>query len=268
MSTVERQSRPASGQSGNDRLEALVPGGRELIAGIVSKYEAGSEAAEELNGAIVRHAVQNGGTIKGEGARETWLIRQAVRICEQHVVRQVLAGANERFEILIREYQSRIFATARKYARRESEIEDIVQEVFIRAYQKLSTYRAEAPFEHWLMRLAVRVCYDFLRSHQKNRESSFTDITDDNCSFLERYVSDPHPDAERHAAIRTLIYRILEQLSPRSRQVIVMQELEGKSIKEISSLTGCSISLVKVRAFRARKEMRKIIEKMDKSRYL
>ena len=187
---------------------------------------------------------------------------------EKALIKRVTEGDTESFETLIAQYQPRIFATARKYARRESEIEDIVQEVFIKAYQKLHTFRAEAPFEHWLMRLAVRTCYDFLRSHQKNRESHFSEISDEESTFLDRYVSDPNPTRDDAAAARTLIHKVLEQLSPPARMVITLQEIEGKSVKEIAALTGWSVSLVKVRAFRARKEMRKLLDKIDQSRYL
>ncbi len=187
---------------------------------------------------------------------------------ESQIIQQVKDGQTDRFEILIEKYQPKVFATARKYARRESEIEDIVQEIFIKAFQKLHTYRAEAPFEHWLMRLAVRTCYDFLRAHQKNRESNFSEITDDDVSFLDRYISDPYPTADCADAAKTLVHQILRQLSAPARMVITLQEIEGKSIKEIAALTGWSVSLVKVRAFRARKEMRKLLEKIDKSQYL
>ena len=187
---------------------------------------------------------------------------------ESQLIQRINDGETACFETLIEKYQPRIFATARKYARRESEIEDIVQEVFIKAFQKLHTFRAEAPFEHWLMRLAVRTCYDFLRSHQKNRESHFSEITDEDSSFLDRYVSDPSPSVDDAAAAKALIHKILVQLSPPARMVITMQEIEGKSVKEIAALTGWSVSLVKVRAFRARKEMRKLLEKIDQSQYL
>lgn len=187
---------------------------------------------------------------------------------EVALIQKVKNGDTEAFETLISAYQPRVFATARKYARRESEIEDIVQEIFIKAFQKMHTFRGEAPFEHWLMKMAVRTCYDFLRSHQKNRESHFSEITDEESSFLERYVSDTGSDADDENAARALVHRIMEQLSPPARMVITLQEIEGKSVKEIAALTGWSQSLVKVRAFRARKEMRKLLEKIDQSQYL
>ncbi|HOW68447.1 MAG TPA: sigma-70 family RNA polymerase sigma factor [Verrucomicrobiota bacterium] len=88
------------------------------------------------------------------------------------LIAAVLAGRPECFEPLIVRYQSRVFRLVRRYARRETDVEDLAQEVFIRAYHKLKTFRGTAPFEHWLMRLAVRVCYDYLRNHQRRRETS------------------------------------------------------------------------------------------------
>src|SRR5258707_248675 len=107
-----------------------------------------------------------------------------MELTDAEIIALVLRGDTARFELLVTKYQPRIFATARRYARRESEVEDIVQEVFIKAFQKLGSYRAEAPFEHWLMRLAVRTCYDFLRAHQRNREHAFSEITDQETDWL------------------------------------------------------------------------------------
>ena len=187
---------------------------------------------------------------------------------EGEIIRQVVEGDAELFEVLIQRYQPKIFATARKYARRESEVEDITQEIFIKAFQNLGKYRAEAPFQHWLMRIAVRTCYDFLRRHQRNREANFSEITEEDTDFLDRYVSDSLSDDLHADAVRTLIHDILERLPAPLRMVITLQSIEGKSVQEIADLTGWSIANVKVRAHRARKEMRKMFDKIDKSRYL
>src|SRR5690349_12222215 len=97
---------------------------------------------------------------------------------DAELIASVLGGKIEHFEPLVAKYSPRVFATARRYARRESEVEDIVQEVWTKAYQKLSSFRGDAPFEHWLMRLAVHTCYDFLRGHQRNRETTFSEISE------------------------------------------------------------------------------------------
>ena len=187
---------------------------------------------------------------------------------DHELIAATLQGDAASFEPLVAKYQPRIFATARRYARRESEVEDIVQEIFLKAFQKLGSFRGEAPFEHWLMRLAVRTCYDFLRGHQRSRESSFTDISEQETEWLEgKAALDPGRE-DQVAAARALVEKILSQLSPASRMVITLLEIEERSVKEIAELTGWSVPLVKVRAFRARAEMKKQLEKIARDKYL
>jgi RNA polymerase sigma-70 factor, ECF subfamily len=187
---------------------------------------------------------------------------------ETELIAAVLRGDAASFEPLVRKYSPRVFATARRYARRESEIEDIAQEVWLKAFQKLGGFRGEAPFEHWLMRLAVRTCYDFLRSHQRNRETTFSELSQPESDWLERFVRQPETAGENADAARLLIQRVLEHLSPPARLIITLLEIEEHSVKEISKLTGWSVPLVKVRAFRARAEMRKILGRIAKEKYL
>src|SRR5262250_2727590 len=149
---------------------------------------------------------------------------------EAELIAAVLEGDAASFEPLVQKYSPRIFATARRYARRESEVEDIVQEIWLKAFQKLKSFRAEAPFEHWLMRLAVRTCYDFLRGHWRNRESSFSELHEEESDYLERFVGEPGCDLEHASAAKALIERILEQLSPAARMVITLLEIEERSV--------------------------------------
>ena len=187
---------------------------------------------------------------------------------EAELIAAVLKGDAASFEPLIQKYSPRVFSTARRYARRESEIEDIVQEVWLKAFHKLKSFRGEAPFEHWLMRLAVRTCYDFLRAHQRNRESSFSELSEPEEDWLERFMVDPSSAVEDAAAAKLLVDRVLEKLSPPARLIITLLEIEDRSVKEIAGITGWSVPLVKVRAFRARAEMRKIISRMASHKYL
>jgi RNA polymerase sigma-70 factor, ECF subfamily len=186
---------------------------------------------------------------------------------DAELVARALTGDASGFEALIVRYQPRIFGTVRRYARRESEVEDIVQEIFLKAYQKLSSFRGDAPFEHWLMRLAVRTCYDFLRQHQRNREHNVTDLGDEESDFLERKAG-PARETDRAEGARQLVEAVLSQLSPAARMVITLLEIEERSVKEIAKLTGWSETLVKVRAFRARAEMKKVLARIDAGKYL
>jgi RNA polymerase sigma-70 factor (ECF subfamily) len=187
---------------------------------------------------------------------------------DDELIAAVLEGDTASFEPLVTKYSPRLFATARRYARRESEVEDVVQEVWCKAFQKLSTFRGDAPFEHWLMRLAIRTCYDFLRAHQRNRESSFSELTDSEEDWLDRFMLEPGAASEDSAAARQLIERVLEMLPPPARLIITLLEIEDRSVREISELTGWSIPLVKVRAFRARAEMKKCLKRVARDKYL
>lgn len=187
---------------------------------------------------------------------------------DTELIAAVRRGDTASFEPLVRKYSPRLFATARRYARREDEVQDIVQEIWTRAYQRLNSYRGEAPFEHWLMRLAVRVCYDFLRRHQRNRELTFTDLSPEEHDWLERFGTKPDSASAEAAAAQLLIQRLLEQLPPAARLVITLLEIEQRSVKEIAKLTGWSVPLVKVRAFRARAQMRKLLAKIAPEKYL
>ncbi len=187
---------------------------------------------------------------------------------DAELIAAVLRGDTGSFEPLLQKYSPRVFATARRYARRESEVEDIVQEIWLKSFQKLGTFRGDAPFEHWLMRLTVRTCYDFLRAHQRNRDTAFSDLSEPEQDWLNRVVTRPLEAVETAAAARQLVGRVLEQLSPPARLVITLLEIEERSVKEIAQLTGWSVPLVKVRAFRARAEMRKCLARLAREKYL
>jgi RNA polymerase sigma-70 factor (ECF subfamily) len=187
---------------------------------------------------------------------------------DAELIVEVLGGNAASFEPLIKKYSPRVFGIARRYARRESEVDDLAQEVWLKSFQKLSTFRGEAPFEHWLMRLTVRTCYDFLRAHRRKKEMSFAELSQPEADWLDRVTSHATEAADDAAAARQLVQRVLEHLSPAARMVITLLEIEERSVKEIAELTGWSVPLVKVRAFRARAEMRKVLARMAKEKYL
>ena len=187
---------------------------------------------------------------------------------DAELIAAVLQGDIASFEPLVTKYNPRLFATARRYARREDEIQDIVQEIWSKAYHKLASFRGEAPFEHWLMRMAVRTCYDFLRAHQRNRENTFTELTTEEDDWIERQMAAPESVSEHADAARQLVGRLLDMLTPPARLIIQLLEIEDRSVKEISKMTGWSVPLVKVRAFRARAEMKKCLARLARDKYM
>ena len=181
---------------------------------------------------------------------------------DEELVGIVVGGDVDCFEELITRYQSRVFGMARKYFRNESDAEDVVQTIFTKTFQKLSSYKGTAPFEHWFMRLSVNACYDALRRKRNRPDQTISDMLFDDESWQDRLGN--IPDASDRVGLeeaRELVYTVLGQISDRARVVLTLQELEGRTIKEIAEITGWSESLVKVQAFRARKEMRASVER-------
>ena len=172
---------------------------------------------------------------------------------DKDLIAEVLKGSTESFEPLVVKYQSRVFALARRYARREDEVEDIVQTVFLKTYSKLSSYRGDAPFEHWLMRSATYTCYDFLRKHQRNREWNASDLSDEENEWFENIGEESENKTDLKAA-KSLVDKLLDELKPQDRHIIILLDLEEKSVREIAEMTGLSESNVKVKAHRAREK--------------
>jgi RNA polymerase sigma-70 factor (ECF subfamily) len=148
--------------------------------------------------------------------------------------------------------------------RRESE-EDLMQEVFLKLLQKLDSYqpRAGVPFEHWVSRLTVRTCLDALRAERSRPEWRVADLSDGETEWLEyllnKQADTPHtPDREA----KSIVTRLLAQLSPSDRLVLTLLDLEEKSTQEISQLTGWTRPMVKMRAMRARHKLRAIAQEM------
>ena len=186
---------------------------------------------------------------------------------DKDLIAEVLEGNTESFEPLVIKYQTRVFALARRYARREDEVEDIVQTVFLKAYSKLSSYRGDAPFNHWLMRTATYTCYDFLRKHQRNREWNASDLSDEENDWFENIGEESSAEIDREAAC-TLVNKLLDGLKPEDRHIITLLELERQTIKEIAELTGLTEANVKVKAHRARGKMREALARLAPEKYV
>jgi RNA polymerase sigma-70 factor (ECF subfamily) len=178
-------------------------------------------------------------------------------ISDDRLISATLGGDDGAFARLVTRYKGRVFRLAFRFARDNGELEDICQDIFFKAYDNLRTFRHDAPFEHWLTRIAIRTCYDALRAR---RHDKHTQALDD--------INYELPDAAEAARAearqaRELLKWAMDFLAPDERLVITLMELEEMSVRETAAMTGWSESNVKVRAHRARQALRKILEKND-----
>ncbi len=184
----------------------------------------------------------------------TALMPEPAPAADEALVAATLRGDDDAFAEIVRRYQRRVFASAARFARDDHQLDDIAQEVFVRAFRNLAKFRGDAPFEHWLARIIVSACYDFLRKERRVREQVALDA-------IEFEVRDLTIDAAISAGCaRELLAFAMRRLTPDERLVVTLCEIEERTIREVAELTGWSESNVKVRAFRARQNLKKILE--------
>lgn len=161
---------------------------------------------------------------------------------------------------LVRLHRDRVVRIVNRYARDSADAEDLAQEVFVKAFQNLDQFAGRAPFEAWLSRIAVHTCYDALRKRRRRPELRFSDLGEAQQYWVET-IEDPNHSSSSLEA-QELVRMVLETLPAEVRMVLTLLEIEERSIKEVAELTGWSVALVKVRAFRARAQMRKACEQL------
>ena len=173
---------------------------------------------------------------------------------DEALVAATLRGDDDAFAEIVRRYKRRVFASAARFARDDHQLDDIAQEVFLRAFRNLGKFRGDAPFEHWLARIIVSACYDFLRKERRVREQVALDA-------IEFEMRDGSIDSAISAGrAREVLAFAMRRLTAEEQLIVTLCEIEERSVREVAALTGWSESNVKVRAFRARQNLKKILE--------
>ncbi|HET7853256.1 MAG TPA: sigma-70 family RNA polymerase sigma factor [Candidatus Methylomirabilis sp.] len=180
---------------------------------------------------------------------------------DQDLVRQTLAGEQRAFEVLVHRYQRLVFRVIHGMAP-GAEVEDIAQEVFLRAYRSLGQVRHDSRLGPWLIRIAVNLCYDHLRRLRRRQERSFSELTEREGMVLDRLMNDETALAQiDRLALRELAEKVVGQLAPQDRAVLLLKEREGLATREIARSLGFSETAVRLRLFRARRALRKVFGK-------
>ena len=164
---------------------------------------------------------------------------------------------------LVRELYPLVMKIVRSHLPRRIDEEDLSQTVFAKVFAHVDQYSGNVPFEHWVSRVAVNTCLNALRAERCRPELRLADLNEVEADVLEKVMStDKAPDPSEQLATRELARKMLETLSPRDRLIITLLDLEERSVEEVKQSTGWNASAIKVRAFRARKKLRKQFSKV------
>jgi RNA polymerase sigma-70 factor, ECF subfamily len=176
---------------------------------------------------------------------------------DRELVRQAQKGTASAFEELVRRHQQRIMAVVGGILRRREDVEDVAQQVFLKAYVSIHRFDMRSAFSTWLYKIAVNECWDYLRKKKVRPLSYEADLSEEQARHVEQFVSsggEANNPSER-AELREIVERLLGELSDEDRMMLVLKESQGFAVEEIGSMLGLNVNTVKVRLFRARRKL-------------
>lgn len=167
-------------------------------------------------------------------------------------------GDGDAYRRLIERHQEHVSRIMWRFSQDHRIHEELVQDVFVEAYLSLATYRAKAPFDHWLARIATRVGYAYLKQSVRHQATKVFTLQEWD-KIQDNFSQEIEPS---HAA--TLLYHLLEKLPSRDRLALTLRYLEDCDVAETAHRTGWSKAMVKVQTWRARKRLHKLLLKTEK----
>ncbi|HPD45897.1 MAG TPA: RNA polymerase sigma factor [Anaerohalosphaeraceae bacterium] len=170
-------------------------------------------------------------------------------------IESCLCGDKNAYGALVRRYQARISRLMWRFCREPRTCEELVQEVFVQGYLSLKDYRGDAPFEHWLSRVATFIGYRYWKKQAAERAHLPAEP--------DEIAAPPSKDDSDLSKVGDMLHALLARLNPEERLVLTLLYFEECSIKEIARRMKWTVSKTKVRAFRARNKLRDIAEEQN-----
>ncbi|MBS0166503.1 MAG: RNA polymerase sigma factor [Nitrospira sp.] len=198
------------------------------------------------------------GRVIGVWPRDVWAQSDGE---DADLVKRVVAGETECFENLMLRHRDHICRIVCGHVPPEK-VAELTHEIFVKTYTGLGTYRFEEPFSHWLTTIAVRTCYDFWRA-QRAADVPVSALTTEHQRWIDQVRAaqsyEGFAERARQEEAREVLQLALAQLTPENRMVVTLVHLDGYSVREAAGLLGWSVINVKVRAHRARHQLRTIL---------
>jgi RNA polymerase sigma-70 factor (ECF subfamily) len=171
------------------------------------------------------------------------------------------------FKSLLTRYKESVLRIVKKHVP-YNEVEDVAQDSFIRVFEALATFKGKGEFKQWLYAITLRTCYDYWRKAYRSKEISMNSLTERHQDWLEEVISERSESELQDKGLQKeageLLDWALAKLSAEDRMVVELIYLEGLTGKEVADLLGWGLSNVKVRAFRSRKKLEKLLIKTRK----
>lgn len=177
-------------------------------------------------------------------------------LSDAEVARLVQAGDKEKFGILMERYEQKLLRYGKKFLLEKDNIEDVIQEVFIKTYQSIQSYDANQPFSPWIYRIAHNTFINYVKKRQRGPLYLF-----DFDTLIAHPVAEPDRTSEEKE-MKVVVEKGLTQLSPAYREIMVLYYLEGLGYKEIAEILQIPIGTVGIRLKRAKEALKKVYDNL------
>tara|TARA_A100000171_G_C2138525_1_gene152516 strand:+ start:5939 stop:6604 length:666 start_codon:yes stop_codon:yes gene_type:complete len=185
------------------------------------------------------------------------------KMSDSEIIRRVLGGEKELFEILMRRYNQTLYRVIRSYMTVESDVEDAMQEAYLKAYEKLDQFRGNAAFSTWLVRIGMN---EALQRIRKNKRIFFIDEQAEASGRIIQLPDNGQMNPEKNVIkheTRLMVEKSIDQLSEKYRVIFMLHQVEGMSNTEIAAALDLTESNVKVRLHRAKKMLKEELFKQS-----
>ncbi len=181
------------------------------------------------------------------------------------LLERVRAGDESANRNLVEILYPTVRANVRNHLRKQADHDDVSQEVFLKIFLKIDQYKGPQPFDHWVSRIAVTTCYDWLRKHRVRPLVTYSDLSEAEVEIIEksRQASTMGTSDTQRELFSGLLDKLISTLNPREQIVIRLLDLEERSVREISEFTGWGASKIKVTAMRARRKLAEHLQDLE-----
>src|SRR5579883_2769186 len=186
---------------------------------------------------------------------------------EAALVRRVQAQDELAFREIVDRYQAKVFSIIYGILRNRNDAEDIAQQVFAKIYFSIKSFDFRSSLLTWIYKITVNECYDYLRKKRVRKLVYESDFSGEESLQIENSepASGQNPSIAERLAQHDLIFKLLSKISPEDRSLILLKEVEGHSVEELSEMTGMNENTIKVKLFRARQKLVKAAQRLERA---
>ncbi len=184
---------------------------------------------------------------------------------ERHLISKAISGDVDAFEKIVLTYEKKVYNIAYNMFTNEQDAYDASQEVFLKLYKNLHSFKFDSSFATWLHRIAVNTCIDEYRKKKKHLQQaafSFDEPLENESSSIKRQIKDdgltPEEQIVKHETVSE-VQRAIENLKEEHKTIIILRDIRGHSYEEVAEILACSVGTVKSRLSRARSALKQII---------